>query len=53
MSGEEEGLCSWHALATLWGVCSASPEPFRGKAESGYSGINDFLSSWETSYLSN
>lgn len=31
-------------VATLWGICSAYPEPFKGKTESGYSGVKDSLS---------
>lgn len=52
MSEEDEGLCLWHVLATLWGVYTAYPEPFKGKTESGYSRIKESLSSRETSYRS-
>ena len=45
MSGEDKGLCLWHVLAVLWAICSAYPEPFKGKTESGYSGIKESLSS--------
>lgn len=38
MSEEDEGLCLWHVLVTLWGVYSAYPEPFKGRQKVAFPG---------------